>query len=233
MTVELVALFSHDQRSYKTPLERGGSLKDPDAHQRQAKPILQKPIAAMSGPLATVAADDFVLPVPTSHSEDSQEGRRPIDSSWSQRLPRTHDKRPPPHQKPLGGVWRHTIGIILLLATVFLWTASNFLASVGFVEGKQVAVYTDKLTFRLFLQTIATPNHTLLLILIHPSSLFCCYWLLQGGYGPAAALYKVLFVDVIRPPTICLLLKRRSKPLSSLTMREAFKKQADHRVAGY
>lgn len=26
--------------------------------------------------------------------------------------------------------WRHAIGIMLLLATVFLWTTSNFLASV-------------------------------------------------------------------------------------------------------
>ncbi|KAF2190087.1 hypothetical protein K469DRAFT_560997 [Zopfia rhizophila CBS 207.26] len=30
--------------------------------------------------------------------------------------------------------WRHTIGIILLLATVFLWTASNFLASTIFAD---------------------------------------------------------------------------------------------------
>lgn len=31
----------------------------------------------------------------------------------------------------LMGVARRTLGIILLLVTVFLWTASNFLASVG------------------------------------------------------------------------------------------------------
>ncbi|KAF2200358.1 hypothetical protein GQ43DRAFT_373989 [Delitschia confertaspora ATCC 74209] len=30
--------------------------------------------------------------------------------------------------------WRHTVGIILLLATVFLWTASNFLASTIFAD---------------------------------------------------------------------------------------------------
>lgn len=34
-------------------------------------------------------------------------------------------RKPKPHSR-----MRHTIGIILLLATVFLWTASNFLASV-------------------------------------------------------------------------------------------------------
>lgn len=31
----------------------------------------------------------------------------------------------------LGGVARRTLGICLLLVTVFLWTSSNFLASVG------------------------------------------------------------------------------------------------------
>jgi solute carrier family 35, member F5 len=31
----------------------------------------------------------------------------------------------------LGGVARRTLGIMLLLVTVFLWTASNFLASVS------------------------------------------------------------------------------------------------------
>lgn len=31
----------------------------------------------------------------------------------------------------LGVVSRHTVGIILLLVTVFLWTGSNFLASVS------------------------------------------------------------------------------------------------------
>ncbi len=187
----------------------------------------------MSRPLATVPADDFVLPVPTWHSEDSQVARGSIDSSWSQRSPRAHDERPSRHKKPPQGVWRHTIGIILLLATVFLWTASNFLASVGFIKGIQVAVYTDKPTSRLFLQTIATLNHTLSLILIRPSSLFYCSWLVQGGYGPAADLSEVLFMDVIRPPTICLSLRRRSILLSSPTMREAFKKQAGHRVAVY
>jgi solute carrier family 35 protein F5 len=41
-------------------------------------------------------------------------------SVWSQ------GKRPPVH-----GRLRHMIGIALLLMTVFLWTVSNFLASVG------------------------------------------------------------------------------------------------------
>ncbi|KAI9686158.1 MAG: hypothetical protein M1822_003813 [Bathelium mastoideum] len=32
------------------------------------------------------------------------------------------------------GKWRHTLGIVLLLMTVFLWTASNFLASTIFAD---------------------------------------------------------------------------------------------------
>jgi hypothetical protein len=31
-----------------------------------------------------------------------------------------------------GSPWRHTLGIVLLLVTVVLWTTSNFLASVSF-----------------------------------------------------------------------------------------------------
>lgn len=210
-------------------------LGDPNADQQQATSILEKPGIAMSRPLAPVPADDFVLPVPISRSEGSQIGRRSTDSSWSQKSLNSSRKRPPPHKKPLHGVWRHTIGIILLLATVVLWTASNFLASVCFIGGKQLAVYTDRLTCRPYLRTIATPSHILSPMSIHPSSLSCCYWLLQGGCGLAADLYKVLFVDMIGPPTICLSLKRKrkSKHSSSLTMREAFKKRAGHRVVDY
>lgn len=187
----------------------------------------------MNGPLAPVPPDDFVLPVPTSHSEDSRIGRRSVDSSWSQISRNLSAKPPPPDRKPSRGVWRHTIGIILLLATVLLWTASNFLASVGFTGGEQLAVCTDRLTCRLSLQTTATPNHTLSHMSIHPSSLSCYYWLLQGGCGLAVDMYRVLFVDMIDPPTICLSLNPKSKHLLSLTMKETFKKRAGYHVAVY
>ncbi|KAL2357455.1 hypothetical protein BJ546DRAFT_836026 [Cryomyces antarcticus] len=70
-------------------------------------------------------ADAFVVPVPRhDHSLP------PVSSA-------------PPSVSPAPGVqrgdatklsakWRHTVGIILLLTTVVLWTASNFLASVRF-----------------------------------------------------------------------------------------------------
>ena len=44
----------------------------------------------------------------------------------------------PIHTRPLpvsdiGGFARHTLGLVLLLVVVFLWTASNFLGSVSLV----------------------------------------------------------------------------------------------------
>ncbi|KAL8999334.1 MAG: hypothetical protein Q9169_001760 [Polycauliona sp. 2 TL-2023] len=40
----------------------------------------------------------------------------------------------PPPRSHFGGIGRHTLGILLLLTTVFLWTASNFLASTIFAD---------------------------------------------------------------------------------------------------
>ena len=88
----------------------------------------------MSQSLAMVPADNFGLPVSTSGSDHNQTVRRSTDSSWSQRSRDVSDKRHSLHQNSLRGIWRHTIGIVLLLATVILWTASNFLASVGVVK---------------------------------------------------------------------------------------------------
>ena len=97
----------------------------------------------MSESLVMVPTDNFGLPVSTSGSDHTQRVRRSTDSSWSQRSREVSDKRNALHQNSLRGIWRHTIGIVLLLATVILWTASNFLASVGVFKGKQVATWTD------------------------------------------------------------------------------------------
>ncbi len=92
---------------------------------------LGKPVATMSGPVPPFSGDDFVLPIPTLHAETLAANRKSTDSSRSQILP---EQRLPDGKKGLQGVWRHTIGIMLLLATVILWTASNFLASVSGIE---------------------------------------------------------------------------------------------------
>jgi hypothetical protein len=74
---------------------------------------------------------------------------------------------------------RHAVGITLLLATVFLWTASNFLASVrtslvsdGMVGEVLVCieahVQTDHLRRRLLLQTLF--GYLRQHILLHPST---------------------------------------------------------------
>ncbi|KAI4279294.1 MAG: hypothetical protein LQ337_000325 [Flavoplaca oasis] len=64
-----------------------------------------------------------------SENEASQGSTRAADQGTAQGegllpMPRSH----------FAGVGRHTLGIILLLTTVFLWTASNFLASTIFAD---------------------------------------------------------------------------------------------------
>ncbi|KAF6231575.1 hypothetical protein HO173_010327 [Letharia columbiana] len=127
----------------------------------------------MSQPLAPVPADDFVLPVPNSRSEDSQAGRRSTDSSWSQRSRMSSHKTPPPHQKPLRGVWRHTIGIILLLATVVLWTASNFLASTIFADDSYSKPY--------FVTYVNSSFFSLLLLLVAAKRLWATGGSIKGA----------------------------------------------------
>lgn len=148
-------------------------LGDPNADQQQATSILEKPGIAMSRPLAPVPADDFVLPVPISRSEGSQIGRRSTDSSWSQRSINSSRKRPPPHKKPLHGVWRHTIGIILLLATVVLWTASNFLASTIFADDSYSKPY--------FVTYVNSSFFSVLLLLVAARRLWASGGSIQGA----------------------------------------------------
>lgn len=89
---------------------------------------LEAPVAAMSGLVAPIPTDDFVLPLPSSQSGFAQASRTSADSPRSLR---SSGKKSQMSKNFHHGIWRHTIGIVLLLATVFLWTASNFLASVG------------------------------------------------------------------------------------------------------
>jgi len=59
-------------------------------------------------------------------------------------------------KKTVGGVARRTLGIILLLTTVFLWTVSNFLASVSGLALVLVETVNLCPDDRLFLRTILT-----------------------------------------------------------------------------
>ena len=104
----------------------GGKLINAPPYKTRTNPA--RPVIAMSGPMPPVPADEFVLPLPAAHDESTEPLRRSTDSSYS----RTYAAKPSQGgQKPAWKVWRHTVGIALLLATVVMWTASNFLASVG------------------------------------------------------------------------------------------------------
>ena len=86
-------------------------------------------VAIMSGLAHPVPPDEFVLPIPASSSGEPVETSR--ESTDARGLRRSFHETSDDSKKAFLGVWRHTIGIILVLVTVVLWTASNFLASVG------------------------------------------------------------------------------------------------------
>ncbi|KAL8943811.1 MAG: hypothetical protein Q9211_000854 [Gyalolechia sp. 1 TL-2023] len=81
---------------------------------------------ANNQPPAPSRAENPTLPLSRAGalraSSDSNSPSRPEDEQLSLAL--LKDK-----SHGIGGVARHTVGIILLLTTVFLWTASQFLAS--------------------------------------------------------------------------------------------------------
>ena len=101
----------------------------------------------MSIPLPPVPADDFSLPVPSSHANTPRASlevlNRPLgaESKWE------------PSTASMRGVARHTLGIILLFVTVFLWTVSNFLASVCIPKWLAPTISTD-----VVMQTIFADN---------------------------------------------------------------------------
>ncbi|KAL8801376.1 MAG: hypothetical protein Q9182_004490 [Xanthomendoza sp. 2 TL-2023] len=64
-----------------------------------------------------------------SHHEALCESTRPLPSA----SPQVEHSLPKPRTY-LAGLGRHTLGIVLLLTTVFLWTASQFLASTIFAD---------------------------------------------------------------------------------------------------
>lgn len=81
---------------------------------------------------AGALSEDHSIPLLESGSDlsVSQSGR----TSYSALRPQSRLSKVALRAKPsFVGVARHTLGIILLLATVILWTASSFLASVGCV----------------------------------------------------------------------------------------------------
>lgn len=71
-----------------------------------------------------------------------------------------------------GGRWRRPLGLLLLLITVVLWTASSFLASVGHTRNTQEAMadnYADFIRRQYLLQAILC--HLRQYLLLRPPSL--------------------------------------------------------------
>lgn len=106
----------------------------------------------MAAPRPPIPPEDFVLPNQRIISEageasrESTESLRPLQSSQGS---------PKSASQPVKGLARHTLGIILLLVTVVLWTASNFLGSDIFADGSYTkpyfVTYVNSSFFTLFL----------------------------------------------------------------------------------
>ena len=165
-------------------------------------------MVAMSGPMPPVPADEFVLPLPAAHDESTEPLRRSMDSSHS----RTFSAMPSQGgQKSAWKIWRHTVGIVLLLATVIMWTASNFLASVGSHAWFRVAEDTNGSCSRQSSPTTVTLNPTSSLISIRLSSLSYSYLSPQNDCGPVEDLFKELSMGKAVLPNTNLLLRMRTK----------------------
>lgn len=149
----------------------------------------------MSGPTHTVPAEDFVLPVPNMHAEETENPRKSADSLSSQR---PAERENHPSRRLFGGVWRHTIGIMFLLATVIMWTVSNFLASVSFTHFPHrravlIRLDSDDIRGRRVLQAILRYLRQLL-ILLYTALTICCKKLMgqlrvhARSYSPAESV---------------------------------------------
>lgn len=81
----------------------------------------------MSAHFSPVPTDEFSPGLLRRSSQTLDVGRESLESVRSNNPTERdyNDARP-----PVLNVARHTVGILLLLVTVVLWTASNFLASV-------------------------------------------------------------------------------------------------------
>ena len=81
----------------------------------------------MNAPLPPMPPDDLRVSISSGRSRSPDTGRK---SSESLRLDSRRAVSETIAKAPMKKLARHTVGIILLLVTVVLWTASNFLASV-------------------------------------------------------------------------------------------------------
>lgn len=116
----------------------------------------------MSVPVTQIPVDDFIQPISASTLERVETARiaTSANSSTSQIRAVKSDRS---NQVSIPKFARHTLGILLLLVTVVLWTASNFLASVGcphpfpfqqFIYSGRVLMKIEHIRRRFLLQAI-------------------------------------------------------------------------------
>lgn len=121
-------------------------------------------MSAQEPPLPPAIAESFDL------ADDTLSVHRNERLSMSSSLSRSRSLKPKRggggFKKSVGleNVARRTLGIILLLATVFLWTSSNFLASVSCSRMEGVVEWMDANEMEsTYSQTTHIPNPILLL----------------------------------------------------------------------
>lgn len=111
-----------------------------DTHPRSADmPVLTNSKTPNTGATTRTSVDDaesqsFEMDDSTLLGNDQEAEQRPAESRKSKSI--------------TSGLARHTLGLILLLCVVFLWTTSNFLGSVSFCllyQTREVAVILIKL----------------------------------------------------------------------------------------
>jgi hypothetical protein len=79
-----------------------------------------------------MSPSDATQPVEDAAQEIQQYDNPPRTSRWRASITSFRDDFMGKEGKEWkGSPWRHTLGIVLLLITVVLWTTSNFLASVS------------------------------------------------------------------------------------------------------
>lgn len=117
-------------------------------------------MSAQVPPVPPPIVDEFIM---SRETPEEQRERRSMSSARSLPL------KPTGFRAGVGleNVARRTLGIFLLLVTVFLWTTSNFLASVCWLNlSDETLADVDSI----YLLTTRSPNHISLHISTLPSS---------------------------------------------------------------
>ncbi|KAI9816844.1 MAG: hypothetical protein M1827_001489 [Pycnora praestabilis] len=96
-------------------------------------------MSGAAAPVPPAAAEDFIIPTTLQDEGLAGSSGRTIQSAGSRRG--SVQKSSLQVSLGLGGLGRRTLGLVLLLITVFLWTGSSFLASTIFADNSYSKPY--------------------------------------------------------------------------------------------